>query len=270
MNVLLEKVLHLTTLDEPFKFYDSKHDEHYHEELEIARIMGDGKITINHVEYQVEVNDLILINPLIVHSFNCEYKSLLVNMEAIGLNTMDIVTKKYIYPIYSRTIVFPAIIKNYEILNIVTQLFLTLENTEELYEFEMKELIFLLFHDLFRLNLLTAPTSINILSLEKISTALAYIEEHYQEDINIDILAKVCGLSSSHFMKTFKQKTNQSCNEYLIEYRLKKAQELLELSDHPIRSIVYEVGFRNVSNFNRLFKKHYGLTPEQYRKSKRK
>ena len=265
----IQKLSAITSLDEPYVFYETIHDEHYHDELELARIIDDGIVTINHIEYKVTTNDLIFINPMMVHSFQCEYKSIYINLEALGLNTMDVITKKYIYPIYIQKLIFPPVIQSYEILNIITQLFLTLDSKDELYELEMRELTYLLIHDLFKSGILKEPETVNILTLEKISNALAYIEEHYQEEISVDDLANLCNLSASHFMKIFKDKMNCGCNDYVIQYRLKKACESLIYSEVSIKDLVYQVGFRNISNFNRLFKKRYGMTPEKYRKANR-
>lgn len=57
-----------------------------------------------------------------------------------------------------------------------------------------------------------------------------------------------------------------SCIEYVIQFRLRKAAELLQHSTLPVLEIAAQSGFNNLSNFNRQFKKYYQLTPSQYRK----
>ena len=66
-------------------------------------------------------------------------------------------------------------------------------------------------------------------------------------------------------MNFFKKNLGVSCMEYLIHYRLRKATELLQHSTLSILEISSEVGFKNLSNFNRQFKKVYKTTPRKYR-----
>ena len=54
--------------------------------------------------------------------------------------------------------------------------------------------------------------------------------------------------------------------EYVIQFRLRKAAELLQHSTLPVLEIATQSGFNNLSNFNRQFKKYYQITPSQYRK----
>ena len=68
-------------------------------------------------------------------------------------------------------------------------------------------------------------------------------------------------------MNFFKKNLGVSCIDYLISYRLRKATELLQHSSLSILEIASEVGFSNLSNFNRQFKKAYHMTPRQYREN---
>ena len=103
-------------------------------------------------------------------------------------------------------------------------------------------------------------------TLEKTKLVLKYIENHYMEKITISMVAKAAGFSESHFMRYFKETMGTSFIEYLKDYRLTMAARLLAGSDSTILEIASEAGFENLSYFNRTFKKHYGVTPSQYRK----
>ena len=92
-----------------------------------------------------------------------------------------------------------------------------------------------------------------------------YIEENYQHPISIDEISDVCHFSSSHFMKYFKKVMGTSFTDYLNEYRLSMASRLLLSSSDNILEIAAECGYDNLSYFNRLFKKKYGVTPSAYR-----
>ena len=75
------------------------------------------------------------------------------------------------------------------------------------------------------------------------------------------------GYSKTHFMTIFKQQTGTSCTEFIIQARLHAACEELRNSVKPVLEIATDVGFNNLSNFNRQFKHYYDQTPSQYRKT---
>ena len=103
-------------------------------------------------------------------------------------------------------------------------------------------------------------------SLEKMKLILKFVENNYMEKITIEDVAKEVNLSQSHFMKYFKNTMGTSFIDYLNEYRLTMASRLLISSDSSILDIAAEVGFDNLSYFNRSFKKRFQQTPREYRK----
>lgn len=107
-------------------------------------------------------------------------------------------------------------------------------------------------------------------SLEKMKQIIKYIENNYAEKITIEDMARELGLSQSHFMKFFKNTMGTTFIDYLNEYRLTMASRLLISSESSILDIAAEVGFDNLSYFNRLFKKRFAATPREYRNSSEK
>ena len=103
-------------------------------------------------------------------------------------------------------------------------------------------------------------------TLEKLKRILKYIENNYMHKITITDAATEVGLSQSHFMKYFKNMMGTSFIDYLNEYRLTMASRLLLSSDSSVLAISEEVGYDNLSYFNRTFKRRYGTTPSAYRK----
>ena len=95
---------------------------------------------------------------------------------------------------------------------------------------------------------------------------LKYIENNYAQKISVADAAEIAGFSESHFMRYFKETMGTSFVEYLKDYRLTMAARLLLASDASILSISEDVGFENLSYFNRAFKKKYQVTPSKYRK----
>lgn len=93
-----------------------------------------------------------------------------------------------------------------------------------------------------------------------------YIGDHYQEyDITTESLANMANLTPGYFGKLFAESIGKTVNEYILELRLSRAQEFLRSTDLTINEISSKVGFSNSTYFTTLFKKSFGLTPNQYR-----
>ena len=97
-----------------------------------------------------------------------------------------------------------------------------------------------------------------------------YIYEHYQEEIRLNYLAEMVGMTSVAFSRFFKLRTGKSVSEYIIDIRLGYAIRLLVNSTMSVAEICYECGFNNLSNFNRIFKKEKNLSPKEFRESYKK
>ena len=100
----------------------------------------------------------------------------------------------------------------------------------------------------------------------KIAPAIRYMEEHYKENIPLALLAGEVHMSVNYFSSYFSQTMDCTVSEYLIRLRLKNASVLLATTDNSILSIALESGFDNISYFNRVFRKAFGMTPREYRK----
>lgn len=99
-----------------------------------------------------------------------------------------------------------------------------------------------------------------------ISFVLDYLDRHYGEDINLNIVADKLNLTSGYLSSTFKEKTGINFSEYLNTLRIERAKALLTNLDLRIQDIALQVGYQNVNSFIRMFKRSSGLTPGEYRK----
>jgi two-component system response regulator YesN len=96
--------------------------------------------------------------------------------------------------------------------------------------------------------------------------AIAYIEEHFGGNISLEILAKEVGLSPVYFSAVFKKETGANFSNYLADFRIKKAKDMLKKSNVNINEIAYGTGFQDPKYFSKLFKKATGVTPVVYRR----
>ena len=98
-----------------------------------------------------------------------------------------------------------------------------------------------------------------------IKEAMNYIEQNFQNNISIEDIAAVCGINRSYFGKIFRNTVGQSPQEFLMNYRMIKATELLKLTSLSIADIGSAVGYENQLHFSRAFKNVYGISPREWR-----
>lgn len=98
-----------------------------------------------------------------------------------------------------------------------------------------------------------------------IHEALTYIEHNFQNEITIEDIAGVCGLNRTYFGKIFKEALGKTPQEFLLNYRMLKAAELLKLTSLSIGDVGLAVGYANQMHFSRAFKNNYGISPGEWR-----
>lgn len=101
---------------------------------------------------------------------------------------------------------------------------------------------------------------------KRLDDVFKFTLENYHRPIQLDEVAEVVHMNKAAFCRYFKQHTRKTYLNFLNEIRLQKATELLKKTDFPIAQIAYEVGFNNLSNFNRTFKLNKSQPPFEYRK----
>lgn len=103
--------------------------------------------------------------------------------------------------------------------------------------------------------------------VEAIDKCRTYFNEHYNEEICIEEYAVSQGMSTSWFIRNFKQYVGVTPMQYILSIRIKNAEELLKNPQYNISEISQIVGYDNPLYFSRVFKKAKGLSPSDYRKN---
>jgi AraC-like DNA-binding protein len=98
-----------------------------------------------------------------------------------------------------------------------------------------------------------------------VDLVLEYVFNNHAGSVKMSEAAALVGMQEASFSKYFKRATGQNFSDLVRKLRLAHARRLLERSDKPISDICYEVGFTNLSNFNRHFLNDAGETPRHYR-----
>lgn len=257
-------------------FYDKFH---HHQEVQITWIQkSHGSLLVGNTIANFEENDLLIIGANVPHSFqndeifyqknknlSAEAVSILFNENAFGTSFFDLPEMKKIrnfiknadkgYRIKGET--KQEIIAHLKLIEkkngverfLILMEILTLLSTS-------KEVAFLS-----NLSFLGNPTSSES---KKLETVFQFMLDHHQRTIKLEEVAKVANLSVSAFCRFFKLRTRKTFSQFVNEFRISVACKKLLLDDFSISEICYEVGFTNLSNFNRQFKKITGFTPSQY------
>lgn len=94
----------------------------------------------------------------------------------------------------------------------------------------------------------------------------AYVMKHYVHTIALDDIAAEVGMNRSAFCSYFKRCKGMTFSQYVTQYRLNTACELLKLSQKGVSEICYMVGFNDLPHFVRIFKREKGVSPSKYRR----
>lgn len=101
---------------------------------------------------------------------------------------------------------------------------------------------------------------------EALEQTRCFMDGHFSEDLDLATVAGVAGLSPFHFGRLFKEFTGQSPHQYLLLKRLELAATLLRETELRVTEVALSVGFQDVTNFARAFRRHTGLSPSHYRR----
>lgn len=100
---------------------------------------------------------------------------------------------------------------------------------------------------------------------DRIQKVIDYIAENYTKDISLDNLAEVSFMTTNSFCRYFKNKTGKTAFEFIREFRVNKACQMLINGKKSIAEICYDTGFNSFSSFNRIFKNLKKISASKYK-----
>ncbi|MBP3916286.1 MULTISPECIES: AraC family transcriptional regulator [unclassified Clostridium] len=253
---------------------------HWHEEIEVIIVLdGSCDYRINLDSFVINKGDILIIDSQSLHSLtyipskNMTWASFVFNINMLKSSNTDGALLKYIAPLLNHEHQLPIILKDNidcysKIFDVIEDIIYCYYEKDIAYELELKSLLFKFFSLLYKNDLIKKHQSKNNLTInttDKIKLVLNYINDHYSEDISINTLAELCEYSEYHFMRFFKKHIGLTCVQYINNLRLEKSSILLTSTNNAIMDVSLEVGFDNLSYFNKLFKRKYNLTPKEFR-----
>ncbi len=287
MEYITEKLL--LDKDFPFAIYNgtgfTKQDEqtgktymHNHHSLEINFCLsGTGQYTIIDDNYPIFKDDIFIINNLEYHmarnlSGDMHLMVIVFDPELILAGSSDY---QYIRAFYEWKVGFKHrlpgnIFATEEVRGILKSIQSEWDTQAVGWRLVVKSLLLMLLALLYRQFESIDSYSEKIQHFQndyiKLASAIRYMEENYRQNIPLARLAQEAHMSVNYFSALFSQTMNCTVTEYLIRLRLKNACTLLSTTQNSILSIAMESGFDNISYFNRVFRKNFGVSPKAYRK----
>ncbi len=247
----------------------------WHEEFEIKYITGgNGILQIGEDCIQVQAGDVVLINPLESHanlycSRDFQYDLMNVNIlflaEQISRPQRDALLFRYINGAGK----LPNLIRqNNRIKQIIAFMFSQASQMHSNTQPELIHLVLFILHVLLEEEMQEdthIPFRDMISRREKIRPALEYIDLNFTRQCSVELLAEKCGFVEGYFSKLFKETMGISVKSYIDKQRKYTAEAMLMDKKTNISQVSAALGFSNDSYFYKWFKKHYGVTPQQYR-----
>ncbi len=250
---------------------------HWHEQLEILYfINGTGIIECGSASYEVNAEDLIIVNSNELHSgYNpgnyLAYYCFNIDPSLIHSSFFDACDIKYIRPIERNMIQFSnKSSKDAELIDCIRNIIMEYEKKETAYEMVIKSYTYKMLAILIRkyVSRILTPEEYNKSAndLERLAKVFNYIEENSADKISVGDLCSMTGLSSYYFCRLFKKVTGKTTIEYINLFRINKAESLLKNTRMNITEIAMEIGFNDVNYFSRMFKKYKKIAPTMTRK----
>lgn len=100
-----------------------------------------------------------------------------------------------------------------------------------------------------------------------VQNIISYVDKHYHEDIRLEQMEKDLHLSKTYMSKIFKEVTGLTLFKYVYQRRINQAKVLFLLENRSVTDACFQVGFKHLAHFSRLFKELERCTPEQYKKA---
>lgn len=236
---------------------------------------GRGQVQVGMTVMDAAGGDVFILPPGMLHALyraddhSMEYENIIFDVEFLGSGAADICARQYLVPLAAGRLSLPVSMRpgqpEYDtVAACLSEVEMLCEERGPGYELGVKASVLRLLYLLLRMT--SEPLAVDSPGMMRLKVVLQQVEVDYAKTLTVSQMAERCECSTSHFMRWFKKMTGYSFVTYLNEYRLAAAAHRLRESSDSIICIAGEVGFENLSNFNRQFKARYGVTPREYRR----
>lgn len=251
---------------EAYGFYGlkQKFPKHFHDHYVIGCIeSGMRKVTCRGEEFLIEPGDLLFFNYRENHAceqvgdypLNCRF----INIKRERMKEIaEEITGKNEYPEFVRPVIRKC--SKAELLREVYRMV-----AEGNQEFEKEELFYLLMEQLLSEYAVFEQKKVQVPDTERLNAVCSYMKEHYSENVSLEQLCKIAGVSRYSLIRYFTKYKKITPYQYLESIRVNRAKLYLEEGTEPAEAAAM-TGFSDQSHFTNFFKRLFGLTPAQYQR----
>ena len=246
---------------------------HFHNYLEVGICYGgEGEIILGQETYSFEEGSLVVIPPYFLHTTNSKkgtkayWEWFYFDVESV-IQEMDGKQNGEISNIKGRIFLKAHYIekkKNQRLKILLEQIRLECLEKKYFYQESVKGMLKSFLIEILRMN---EGEKESFGQTILITPAISYVNDHFHELLYISDLAKACNMSESHFRKVFEMNMNMKPLDFIHLVRIQNACNLMKWTEKSMKEISYQIGFENISTFNRNFKKLLGISPYQWKKS---
>ena len=247
---------------------------HWHSCFEITyMIHGEGRYYVNGDVYEVSDGDIILFNNVEPHGWTVEDSLELLVMvfqpELIA-NGFSLLDYDYLEPFLQRGTNFKNVLSSSEqVTKDIYHLLMEISAEDEAhpvgYQLMIKANILKILTLLIRFsqdkNKSDRSLTRKTMEIKRLANVFDYINLHYDDKLTLTEAAEMAYMSPNYFSQYFKKVTGQKFSDYVNGLRIKKAKELLDTGEYTVVDAAMSCGFRNMSNFYRMYKRYTGSTP---------
>lgn len=255
-----------------------KFNTHWHENMQLYYFTeGNALVECSAKRYYVTTNSIIIINSNELHSLeslsdDLKFYTIRIDSSFLFSNQVDLCQTKFLSPLSQNQISFQNLIENDKhILDCVTMIIHEYFSREIGYELAIKSFIYKLIVLLLRKYINKFLTKEELIlkenKLKRFELIFKYIDSNYTKKISTKELSNIIHISPYHFCRIFKQMTGKTTTDYINGIRLEKAVNYLNKYDLNITEIALRCGFDNINYFSRVFRKHYNISPTEFKKT---
>ena len=240
---------------------------HLHREMEMVLILnGSAKLHVDGTTATVTAGDLVIIPPYTLHRYtiaaeeDCQHYCVCFDVNLLY-------DKELAAALENGTITLPRILRDNMCADCVRAAFLANEAKKVGWALYIAGQLSLLFARLWETDRLTTQPSRTASSMH--NEMFAYIAAHYTETITSSQAAAALHLNPAYFCRLFRYSFGERFSLYLCKYRLEKSKLLLQNTTLSISDVAMAVGFNSFSYYSKRFREYTGMTPLEYRTTKK-
>lgn len=240
---------------------------HSHPFTELFYVMsGQGQFLIEHEQFEVKANDLIIVNANVSHTetskADCPMEYIVIGIEGISL-----LNAEYDQSMFYSLNHFQE--QDNPILSTLKMLLGEIVDKKERYEWVIQNMLEILLIHVLRHTKTKLKISSNSKTNNHASYLQSYIDEHFKEKISLEDLCRISFMNKYYMVHHFKKHLGITPIAYLNQKRLEESCHLLENTNLSISKIAEAIGMSSATYFNQAFKKHYQCAPLEWRKKQK-